>query len=148
VDETTALRSLVSSTVEAWVGDPDMPAEYSEWVEGRLAVRIQQSTRDVSTVWVDIGERTVGFEVYVVPAPQHSVAEVHRQLLRRNDRTRFVRFSIDADGEIYLRARLATEWVDAEALESVFAELSEAVDTAFRSLVRTGFGRATPAPGS
>jgi hypothetical protein len=130
---------MVGSTIASWVADPEMPAEYMEWVDGRLAVRVQQSGRDVTTVWIEIGERTVGFEAYVLPAPRHNTAEVHRQLLRRNDRARFTRFAIDPDGEIYLRARLAAEWLDAAALGSVFAEVAETIDVAFRPLLSAGY---------
>lgn len=145
MSEAARLRELISATVDAWVADADLPAEYCEWVEGRLAVRVTQTARDVSTVWIDIGERTVGFEAYVLPAPRRDEAAVHRQLLRRNDRARFVRFAIDADGEIYLRARLAADWVDADALGAVFAELTETIDVAFRPLLRAGYLGGEPA---
>lgn len=138
--EMAEVGALIDRIVAGWVDDPDMPATYAEWVDGRLAVRILQSARDVSTVWIEVGERTVGFEAYVLPSPRQNEAAIHRQLLRRNDFARFARFCIDKDGEIYLRVRLAVEWVDEGSLETVFSEIAGLVDRAFPVLVREGFG--------
>lgn len=132
------LSERIDAIVEGWVGDPQVPAESAEWVEERLAVRIGQASRDSTTIWIDVGERTVSFEAYFLSAPRQNIAEVHRQLLVRNDRTRFVHFSIDQDGEIYLRSRLAVDWIDSETLQSVFAEIAELVDVAFRPVLGLG----------
>jgi len=91
-------------------------------------------------VWLTIGSRTVLVEAYLLPAPRLGVADVHRQLLRRNHRARFARFAIDADGDIFLQARLAVEWLDADSLQSLFAEISELIDVSFRPLLGLGFG--------
>ncbi len=133
------LAECIGAVVEGWAADPEFPVEAAEWVEDRLAVRIVQASRDSTTVWIDVGARTVSFEAYFLPTPQRNVDEVHRQLLIRNDRTRFVHFSTDRDGEIYLRSRLAVDWVDSEILQSVFAEITELIDIAFRPVLGLGF---------
>jgi len=139
VVERSHLSERIAAVVEGWVGDPQFPAESCEWVEERLAVRIVQASRDSTTVWINIGDRTVSFEAYFLPAPRQNIADVHRQLLVRNDRTRFVHFSTDQDGEIYLRSRLAVDWIDPDTLQSVFAEITELIDVAFRPLLGLGF---------
>ena len=124
-----------------WVDDPDSDVVAAELVEGRWAVRMAQQTRDFSTVWVTPGDRTVSFEVYVLPAPPRRVAEVYRQLLFRNHRAWRVHFAIDADGEIYLVGRVDVAQATEETIQYVFAEMYGLVDLSFRPLVRAGFGR-------
>lgn len=124
-----------------WVDDPDSDVVAAELVEGRWAVRMAQQTRDFSTVWVTPGDRTVSFEVYVLPAPPRRVQEVYRQLLFRNQRAWRVHFAIDGDGEIYLVGRVDVAQATEETIQYVFAEMYGLVDLSFRPLVRAGFGR-------
>ena len=124
-----------------WVADPDSDVVAAELVEGRWAVRMAQQTRDFTTVWVTPGDRTVGFEVYVLPAPPRRIDEVYRQLLFRNHRAWRVHFAIDKDGEIYLCGRVDVAQATEETLQYVFAEIYGLVDLSFRPLIRAGFRR-------
>lgn len=124
-----------------WVDDPDSDVVAAELVEGRWAVRMAQQTRDFTTVWVTPGDRTVSFEVYVLPAPPRRVEEVYRQLLFRNHRAWRVHFAIDRDGEIYLFGRVDVVHATEETLQYVFAEIYGLVDLSFRPLIRAGFSR-------
>ena len=124
-----------------WVDDPDTDVVAAELVEDRWAVRMAQQTRDFTTVWVTPGDRTVSFEVYVLPAPPRRVEEVYRQLLFRNHRAWRVHFAIDKDGEIYLFGRVAVAQADEETIQYVFAEIYGLVDLSFRPLIRAGFSR-------
>ncbi|MDE0171685.1 MAG: YbjN domain-containing protein [bacterium] len=124
-----------------WVDDPDSDVVAAELVEGRWAVRMAQQTRDFTTVWVTPGDRTVSFEVYVLPAPPRRVAEVYRQLLFRNRSAWRVHFAIDRDGEIYLVGRVDVAQATEETIQYVFAEIYGLVDLSFRPLLRAGFSR-------
>jgi hypothetical protein len=42
-----------------WLEDPDSSVEYAEEVECRWAVRMRQEVRDATTVWFDVGERSL-----------------------------------------------------------------------------------------
>lgn len=141
-----AERRRIGAIVRDWEADPELPVEYCEEVDGRWAVRVSQQSRDATTVWLDVGERTVSLEAYVLPAPPHGIEEVYRQLLFRNGSARLSRFAIDRDGEIYVRARVPLEWADADGLGAVFAEITEQIDLAFRPLLRAGFAP-PPEPG-
>ena len=134
-------HELVASTAANWVADPDSDVVYTEELDGRIAVRIAQQARDFTTIWFAVGDRTLSLEAYVLPAPPHDTAEVHRQCLFRNHAARLVHFSIDRDGEIYLRARVPLEFVSEPLLEQLLAETYQHVEIAFRPLLRAGFGR-------
>lgn len=132
------MRDVVEERIRLWVDDPDSTVEYSEEVEGRWAVRMRQDTRDATTVWFDIGERSVRFEAYVMPAPVYP-AEVHRQALVRNARAWRAFFAVDDEGAIVVRGRLAADLVTLDELDRVLGEVFEMIELAFRPMVRAGF---------
>lgn len=121
--------------IERWISDPDSPVVYTEEVDGRRAVRMSQQIRDFTTVWFDIGERSVRIEAYVVPAGERP-AELLRQCLVRNRGTWRTRYVLDEQNGIVLRARVATEHVDEAELSFIMAEIYEQIETSFRPLLR------------
>lgn len=124
--------------IRLWVEDPASSVEYAEEVEGRWAVRMRQEVRDATTVWFDVGDRSLQFEAYVMPAPLEP-AEVHRQALVRNARAWRCFFAVDAEGAIVVRGRLAADRVTLDELDRVLGEVFESIELAFRPMVRAGF---------
>jgi hypothetical protein len=100
---------------------------------------MRQTVRDFTTVWFDVGERTLGYEAYVIPAPPHNREEVYRQLLVRNQRRWRVHFAIDPEGGVVLRGRVPVELVTADELDAIVGAVFDAVEEAFRALVEWGF---------
>ena len=134
-----ALTADLGVIFAGWVEDPESDVVAAELVEGRWAVRMAQQTRDFTTVWVEPGERTVGFEAYVLPPPPRDVEEVFRQLLFRNHGAWRVHFAIDGNREIYLRGRVEAEQANEPTLQFVFGEVYELVELAFRPLLDAGY---------
>lgn len=132
------MREVLEERIRLWVEDPTSSVEYAEEVEGRWAVRMRQGVRDATTVWFDVGERSLRFEAYVVPAPL-APAEVYRQALVRNARAWRCFFAVDAEGAIVLRGRLAADRVTLDELDRVLGEVFESIEVAFRPMVRAGF---------
>lgn len=132
------MRRLLEERIRLWLDDPDSSVEYAEEVEGRWAVRMRQEVRDATTVWFDVGERSLRFEAYVMPAPPET-AEVHRQALARNARAWRCFFALDEEGAVVLRGRLSADRVDLEELDRVLGEVFETIEVAFRPMVRAGF---------
>ncbi len=139
-------RQLVAAVTAAWAADPDTDVVWAGEYEGRLGVRVAQRARDFTTVWFDVGERTVGVEAYVLSAPPGDAGEVHRQCLRRNERTWRVRFALDRHGDVFLLGRIPLPALSADELDAVLGEVYEAVEVAFRGLVRAGFARREKSP--
>jgi hypothetical protein len=135
------VRDRLVGLLEAMVADPELDVVAVEVVDGRVAVRMRQTVRDFTTVWCDVGDRTVRFEAYVLPAPAARSEAVYRQVLVRNARMRDAAFALDGEGAIVLVARVPVESVDDHRLGLVLAELWEGVELAFPSLVRLAFGR-------
>ena len=135
----TELSDALGAIFGSWVADAESDIVATELFEGRWAVRMAQQTRDFTTVWVEPGERTVGFEAYVLPPPPHNREEVHRQLLVRNHGAWRVHFAIDRSGEIYLRGRIPVLAATEETLEYVFGEVYQLIELAFRPLLEAGY---------
>ncbi len=126
---------MIRVLMERWIDDPDSPVVYTEQVDGRRAVRMRQQIRDFTTVWFDVGERSVRIEAYVVPAGDQPV-ELLRQCLVRNRNTWRTRYCIDEQNGIVLRARVALENLDEAEMSFVMAEIYEQIEVGFRPLLR------------
>ena len=136
-----AAERLVAEVAERWVADPANDVVYTEYHDGRRAVRVAQQVRDFTTIWFEVGDRSVRFEAYVLPVPPETAAEVHRQALFRNFMTWRVHFAIDPTGELYLRGRADLDRLDPSELEAVLAEVYELIEVSFRPLLRAAFAR-------
>jgi len=132
------VREVLEERIRLWLDDTESSVEYAEEVEGRWAVRMRQEARDATTVWWDVGERSLSFEAYVLPPPP-SPGEVHRQALLRNARAWRCFFALDSEGAIVLRGRLAGDRVSLEELDRVLGEVFEMIEVAFRPMIRAGF---------
>lgn len=133
------MREVLERRIELWLESEESSVEYAEEVEGRWAVRMRQEVRDATTVWFDVGERSLWFEAYVIPAPPRS-SEVHRQALVRNGRAWRCFFALDEEGAVVLRGRVPAERVDLEELDRVLGEIYETIELSFRPMVDAGFG--------
>ena len=132
------MREVLEERIRLWLDDPESSVEYAEELEGRWAVRMRQEVRDATTVWFDVGERSLQFEAYFMPTPAAPV-EVHRQALVRNMRAWRSFFAVDGEGALILRGRLAEDQVTLEELDLALAEIYEMVEVAFGAMIRAGF---------
>lgn len=135
-----AARSTLARATTEMVADAASDVVWAGEYEGRWGVRMTQQVRDFTTVWFDVGERTVAFEAYVLPAPRRT-EEVYRQCLFRNRSAQLACFAIDRDGDVYLVGRVPVAGFDAGAVDAVLGAVYQLVEVSFRGLVRAGFQR-------
>lgn len=128
--------SVLESSIQRWLDDPESDVVYAEEVEGRWAVRMRQTVRDATTVWWEAGERTVRMEAYVGPVPEHATEEAYRLALVRNRDAWRCHFALDAEGGIVLRGRLANADVSPETLDALLGECYDLIERTFPLLVR------------
>jgi len=129
------MRTVLEQRIERWLADPDSSVEYAEEVEGRWAVRMRQETRDATTVWFTVGERSLEYEAYVLPVGEGGVA-VLAQALNRNMRAWRAFFAVDSEGGLILRGRLAATAVTDVELDHALGEIYETIEVGFRPLLR------------
>lgn len=110
--------------------DPEIPRWY---------VRFGCEGRDATTIYFDLHQRTLRYEVYFLPDPPRNQLDLYRFLLQRNHRLYGARFSIGPDGDVYLTGRVALEHLDRAELDRVIGVLYEIVETWFQPAVRLAF---------
>jgi hypothetical protein len=107
--------------------------------EPRWYIRMLGEEKDFITVWLTLGQRTLRYETYVMPAPEENAAELSELLLRRNDTLVGAHFSIGGEDAIYLRGELPDVAVDGDELDRVLGTMYQTVEANFRSMLKIGF---------
>ena len=140
------LRQRIDIWLEAFAADNPMIAavdrgtsDDTAFGEPRWYVRMRGEEKDFITVWLTLGQRTLRYETYVMPAPEENHQAVAELLLRRNDALVGAHFSIGDEDAIYLRGELPDAAVDEEELDRVLGTVFTAVESNFRPLLRLAF---------
>jgi hypothetical protein len=110
-----------------------------EDAERRWFVRMRGEAKEVTTVWLSMGQRTLRYEAYVMPAPEENQAQLYEQLLRRNERLVGAHFAIGVEDAIFLRGELPLAVLDESELDRVIGSLYAYVEQCFPSAIRIGF---------
>jgi hypothetical protein len=105
----------------------------------RWFVRMVGEEKSVTTVWLTLGQRTLQYETYVMPAPEENHAEFYEHLLRRNNGLVGAHFSIGAEDAVFLRGELAVGALDEAELDRALGTLYATVEQCFRAALRIGF---------
>ncbi len=132
-------HSLVVAATERWAADESSDVVWAGEYEGRRGIRMAQMCRDFTTVWFDVGERTVGFEAYVMPQPPHADAAFYRYCMARNWRSWPAHLAIDDRGDLFAIGRIPLATLSEETLDGVVGAVYELIELAFRTLLRIGF---------
>ena len=104
---------------------------------GRL--RVAQRARDYTTIWFDVGQRTVGVEAFLIPAPHQNPAAVHEYCLNRNRTSWPAYIARDRQGDLYVMARHPVDALDDKVIEELVGAVYETVELAFPTLLQIGF---------
>ncbi len=107
--------------------------------ECRWYVRMRGEAKEYITIWFTLGQRTLRYETYVMPAPVEHVTEVYEQALRRNERLVGAHFAIGAEDALFLRGELPLTALDEAELDRVVGSLYAYVEQSFPALIRLGY---------
>lgn len=144
-----ALREL-EDRIDAWfaheAADNPMIAavERGEPGERRWYVRVRGDQKDMFTFWFTLGQRTLGYETYVMPAPEENHAAFYEHLLVRNLGLYGWSFAIGEESAVFLSGALGVEALAdddalARELDRVLGSGWEYVERCFRPALRRGF---------
>lgn len=125
---------------EEWIQTVEYDPELRRWY-----VRFGCEGRDATTIYFDLHQRTLRYEVYFLPDPPANHLELYRFLLQRNHSLYGARFSIGPDADLYLTGRVALEHLTVDELDRVIGVLYELVETWFQPILRLAYRRS---PGS
>ena len=110
-----------------------------EEIPRRWYVRLAGESRDVIAIWLTLRQRTLAYETYVVPAPQHHADQVANFVLRRNYSLVGAQYGIGPEDALYLTGELLAHCVDEDELDRIVGSLWAYVERDFTTLVRLGF---------
>jgi hypothetical protein len=134
-----AARELADNPVVAAV-------ERAPRSEGRRwFVRVHGEEKDVYTVWFSLGQRTLRYETYVMPAPEENAGELYEHLLRRNQKLTGLAFTIGIEDAIFLQGQLPASAVTDDELDRILGSFYAYVEQCFRPALRIGFASRFPA---
>jgi Putative bacterial sensory transduction regulator len=128
------LEGLAAS--EPWVQHVEHDPELRRWY-----LRFGCDGRDAATIYLDLHQRTLRFELYFMPAPPEPSIDLYEWLLRRNHGLYGVRFSLGPDGDVYLTGRTALEHLDVDELDRMIGVIYELTETWFQPAISLAFPR-------
>jgi putative sensory transduction regulator len=105
----------------------------------RWFVRLRGEAKDVTTIWLTLGQRTLRYEAYMMPAPEENEAELYEHLLRQNQRLVGAHFAIGVEAAIFLRGELPLVALGEDELDRVVGSLYAYVEASFPTAIRLGF---------
>ncbi len=136
----------LGATIEAWLErqmaeNPVVVAveRDEESGERRWFVRVKGEQKDVFTIWFRLGQRTLHYETYVMPAPEENHAPFFEHLLRRNLKLHGAAFAIGDEEAIFLVGQLGNAAIDDDELDRVLGSLYMWVEQFFHPALRIGF---------
>ena len=139
--------SAIEGQIDEWLASfaADTPAvravDRHQGDEIRWYVRMAGEEKDVTTVWITLGQRTLRYETYVMPAPEANAEQLYEQLLRRNERLVGAHFSIGVEDAVFLRGELPVSALTSDELDRAIGTLYATVEQCFQSILRIGFPR-------
>src|SRR5215207_4979507 len=143
-----AALAVLEGRIDEWLAsiaaNANVPIESIERAEGdvrRWYVRLHGEDKDFTTIWITLGQRTLRYETYVLPAPEENTAELYEHLLRRNERLVGAHFSIGIEDAVFLRGELPVSALTSDELDRAIGTLYATVEQCFRSFLRIGFPR-------
>jgi len=145
-DRLDDLRGRIDRWLDAFADDNPLIASIDRGTsddtslgEPRWYVRMLGDEKDYITVWLTLGQRTLRYETYVMPAPEEHHVEVMEMLLRRNDQLVGAHFSIGDEDAIYLRGEIPDAAVDDDEIDRVLGTVYATVEALFQPLLRLAF---------
>lgn len=137
--------AVVERRIDEWLStfaaeNPIVAAiDRGEGPELRWFVRMRGEEKEFTTVWLTLGQRTLRYETYVMPAPEENDLQLYENLLRRNTKLVGAHFAIGDEDAIFLRGELPLGALDEPELDRILGSLFAYVEQAFPSLIRIGF---------
>jgi Putative bacterial sensory transduction regulator len=137
--------SALAAQIDEWLADMAAANAAIEAVdrgdgdEQRWYVRLRGEEKEHITVWLTLGQRTLRYEAYVMPAPQENVAQVYELALRRNEKLVGAHFAIGVEDALFLRGELPIVAVCAAEVDRVVGSIYAYAEQSFPAMIRLGF---------
>lgn len=137
--------AVLEGHLDRWLGDLASEQDHIVAIDRdpdgglRWFVRMRGDDKDYTTVWMTLGQRTLRYETYVMPAPEENAEALYEHLLRRNERLIGAHFSIGVEDAVFLRGEILVDWVTRDEVDRILGTLYAQVEECFIGLLRIGF---------
>ncbi len=143
-----AAIARVERQIDEWLGR--IRANYTnieavdraEGDEIRWFIRMRGEEKEFTTIWLTLGQRTLRYETYVMPAPEQNAELLYETILRRNEKLVGAHFSIGVEDAIFLRGELVLTALAERELDRVIGTMYSVVEQLFWNLLEIGFAKA------
>jgi hypothetical protein len=138
-------RARVERQIDEWLAamrrhnETIVAIDRGEVDEYRWYLRMRGIEKEFTTIWITLGQRTLRYETYVMPAPEENAVQLYESLLRRNEKLVGAHFSIGIEDAIFLRGELPLSALNEQELDRVVGTLYQTVEQVFQGLLRIGF---------
>ena len=139
-DQLDAFRLMIDAWAERALSDnPLLAAVDREPALDRWYLRMRGDDKATFTVWLTLGERTLQFETYFMPAPEEQVERCYEYMLRASTKLYAWRFAIGLEDAVFLVGQLPLSAVDEDELDRVMGSAWAYTEAHFRSAMSIGF---------
>ena len=141
VDELDQLEARIDAWLAGELVDNPVVAavDRGEPEERRWYVRLRGEQKETFTIWFTLGQRTLHYETYVMPAPVENLAEFYEHLLRRNLKLYGAAFAIGPEDAVFLVGQIGAGAVDEGELDRLLGSIFVWVEQFFRPAMRIGY---------
>ena len=94
-------------------------------------VRVNGEDKDVYSIWLTLGQRTLHYETYFMPAPEENAEACFAHLLKRNAKLYGLAFSIGAEDAVFLAGQLANSSISTTSSIECLAPSTRPLSSAF-----------------
>ncbi len=139
-EQLTRAHALIATHLEGSVAhqpqiqtveyDPEIPRWY---------VRFGCESRDAATIYFDLHQRSLHYELYFLPDSGRNQLELYQFLLTRNHNLYGASFSLGPDGDTYLTGRVALEHLSERELDRIIGVLYEIVEQWFGVIAQMAY---------
>ena len=139
--------AVIERQIDEWLGafattNPAIKAvDRGEGDEPRWYVRLRGEEKEFTTIWLTLGQRTLRYETYVMPAPVDNLAEVYEVALRANTRLVGAHVAIGVEDALFLCGELPLAALGESELDRIIGSLYAYVERLFPRLIRLGYAR-------
>jgi hypothetical protein len=145
-DELDALETRIDAWFAREAAENPMisAVDRGEPSERRWYVRVLGVEKDTFTFWFTLGQRTLRYETYVMPAPEENEGAFYHHLLVRNGPLHGWAFAIGEESAVFLMGAievqaLADDAALADTLDRIVGSGWEYVERTFKPALRIGF---------
>ncbi len=137
--------SAIEAQIDGWLAgfaesNPAIAAiDRGDGEEPRWYIRMRGDEKEFITVWLTLGQRTLRYEAYVMPAPEENAELLYENLLRRNQSLVGHHFAIGIEDAVFLRGDLPNAVLTEDELDRVIGSLYATTEQVFQALLRIGF---------